>query len=94
MNLEQVLLSLNGGLVLIVGYFLVKTMNKLDNTSDKADKAATDIILLKQSTESALVLHKQETVFQNERLEEKMDELKDSIVELTAEIKLNRKNNG
>lgn len=83
MNLEQILLSFNGGLIIIVGYFLVKTMTKLDTTADKADKAANDILLLKQ-----------ETGFKHERLEEKLDDLRDSIVSLTNEIKtLNKHNN-
>ncbi len=94
MDANTIILGVNGVLLTIIGYFLVQTMNKLNTTSDKADKATNDIILLKQSTESALTLHKQETVFQNERLEEKIDELKDSIITLTKEIKVLNKHNG
>lgn len=94
MDANTIILGVNGILLTIIGYFLVQIMNKLNTTSDKADKATNDITLLKQTTESALILHKQETVFQNERLEEKMDELKESIIVLTNEIKTLNKHNG
>lgn len=90
----QLLFFIGGILITVIGYFLVQTMNKVNTTSEKTDKNTGDILLLKQSTESALILHKQETVFQNERLEEKMDELKDSIIVLTNEIKVLNKHNG
>lgn len=80
---QDILLGVNGLLIAIVGYFLVQTMNKLTTTTDKADRACNDIALLKQ-----------ETSLKHERLEEKLDDLKDSIVILTGEIKTLNKRNG
>lgn len=81
MNITDILVLLIGGLVTIVVYFLTKTMNKLDETATKTDVNSGAIALLKQ-----------ETGLKHERLEEKLDELKDVIVDLTAEIKtLNKK---
>lgn len=78
----QILFLVGGILISIIGYFLIRTMNKLDSTADKAEK-----------TEISLALVKQEIGLKHERLEEKMDELKDSIVNLTQEIKvLNNRN--
>ncbi len=76
MNTEQLLLIIGGILISIVGYFLIKTMDKLTTTTDKTDKNVGDIALLKQ-----------ETSLKHERLEEKLDDLKDVIVILTDEIK-------
>ena len=81
MNIEQLLIIIGGVLLTIVGYFLTKTMDKLTKTSEKTDKNTGDIALLKQ-----------ETGLKHERLEEKLDDLKDVIVILTDEIKtLNKK---
>lgn len=88
MTPEQIILSAVALLVTIVGYFLGKTMAKLDKTADVAYKASNELNLLKQKTESDIKLLKQETGSKHERLEEKLDELKESIVELTAEIKV------
>lgn len=82
MTTEQILIGAIGLLISVVGFFLIRTMNKLDTTSEKGIKNESDIALLKQ-----------ETGLRHERLEEKMDELKDSIITLTVEIKtLNQKN--
>lgn len=81
MNITDILVLLIGGLVTIIGYFLTKTMNKLDETAVKTDINSGAIALLKQ-----------ETSLKHDRLEEKLDDLKDVIVELTDEIKtLNKK---
>lgn len=77
MTTEQILLLVNGTLLSIVGYFLIRTMSKLDTTAEKADKTSNDVALLKQ-----------ETGLKHERLEEKLDDLKDVIVTLTHEIKV------
>ena len=87
MNTEQLLLVIGGILISIVGYFLVKTMSKLDTTSEKTDKNVGDIALLKQETVASITLLKSETGSKHERLEEKLDDLKDVIVILTDEIK-------
>ena len=81
MNLTDILVLLISGLISIIVYFLTKTMNKLDETATKTDINSGSIALLKQ-----------ETSLKHERLEEKLDELKDVIVDLTTEIKtLNKK---
>lgn len=78
---KELLLIIGGLIISIISYFLKKTMSKLDMTSEKTDKNAGDIALLKQ-----------ETGLKHERLEEKLDDLKDVIVILTNEIKtLNKK---
>lgn len=82
MNITDILVSIIGGLLLVLGWFLNRTMVKLDETHAKAVK-----------TEGALALLDQKTVLKHERLEEKMDELKDSIDNLTQELKTyNQKN--
>jgi len=81
MDANTLILGINGVLLSIIGYFLVQTMNKLNSTSDKAEKTSNDVALLKQ-----------ETFLKHERLEEKLDELKDAIVGLTNELKA--KNHG
>lgn len=82
MEANTVILGVNGVLLTIIGYFLVQTMNKLNNTSEKADRTANDIALLKQ-----------ETSLKHDRLEEKLDDLKNAIVGLTNELK-SKKHNG
>lgn len=81
MTTVEVLIGIIGILLGIVGYFLLNTMSKLEAVIVKEAKNQNDIALLKQ-----------ETGLKHERLEEKLDELKDSIVLLTSEIKtLNQK---
>lgn len=59
----------------IVGWFLIQTMGKLNTTEKQSISNKTDIALLKQ-----------ETNFKHNRLEEKLDELKDSNTELKNSI--------
>lgn len=68
--------------IAVLGYFLVNTMNDLKTVIIESAKNRSDIALLKQ-----------ETGFKHDRLEEKLDELRDSIHELTTELKTyNQKN--
>lgn len=87
MTTEQLFLIANGILIAICGYFLIKTMSKLDTTADKAVSNENSIALLDQKTSANITLLKQETGSKHERLEEKLDDLKGAIVSLTDEIK-------
>lgn len=81
MNTIDVLVGIIGICLAVISYFLTNTMSKLEAVIVKEAKNENDIALLKQ-----------ETGLKHERLEEKLDELKDSIVLLTSEIKtLNQK---
>ena len=80
---DTIILGVNGVLLTIIGYFLVQTMNKLNNTSEKTDRTANDVALLKQ-----------ETSLKHDRLEEKLDDLKNAIVGLTNELKAKKHNGG
>lgn len=69
-------------LISVCGYFLIKTMGDLAANILETSKNKTDIALLKQ-----------ETTLKHDRLEEKLDELKESIQTLTVVIKeFNSKN--
>ncbi len=76
MNTTEILIAIIGGCLTVIAYFLTNTMSKLESIIVKEAKNENDIALLKQ-----------ETGLKHERLEEKLDELKDSIVLLTSEIK-------
>lgn len=92
MTTEQLLMIINGILLALVGYFLKDTMDKQKAVIKESGENKQDLLLLKQSTESALLLHKQDSASKHSRLEEKLDDLKDVIVTLTEEIKtLNKK---
>lgn len=68
--------------IAVLGYFLLNTMGELKTVIVESAKNKSDIALLKQ-----------ETGFKHDRLEEKLDELRDSIHELTTELKTyNQKN--
>ncbi len=92
MTTEQLLIIIDGILLTLVGYFLKETMDKQKAVIEESSKNKQDLVLLKQSTESGLILHKQENDSKHTRLEEKLDDLKNVIVTLTEEIKtLNKK---
>jgi len=76
MSTEQLLILIGGLLTSVLGYFLIKTMDELKATTKQCNENTNSIALLKQ-----------ETGLKHERLEEKLDELKDSIQDLTAELK-------
>ncbi len=92
MTTEQLMLALIGILLGIVSYFLIQTMTELKATTKLAIKNESDQKLLKQESESSIILLKQETKGKHDRLEEKLDDLKEVIQDLTKEIKiLNKK---
>jgi hypothetical protein len=74
---QELLIYIGQGLLAVVAYFLVKTMDKLNAVSEKALKTETEVALLKQ-----------ETSLKHEHLAEKIDNLNGSIKNLTEEIKL------
>jgi predicted nucleic acid-binding Zn-ribbon protein len=65
-----------GIIVGIGGYFLKKTMDDLDKTKELSNKTATELEVLKT-----------DHLNKHEHLSDKFDDLKDSIVVLTKEIK-------
>ena len=77
MNTNELISGLIGILILIISYFLIQTMKELKDTTKLSSKNEGDIALLKQ-----------ETNLKHNRLEEKLDDLKDSIIDLTEEIKI------
>ncbi len=81
------------GLLAIVAYFLKDTINKQDLVIVESAKNKNDILLLEQATQASMLLHKQESNSKHTRLEEKLDELKEVIKEMTEELKTyNNKN--
>lgn len=60
----------------IVGYFLKRTMDDLDKTKDLSNKTKSELDVLKT-----------DHLNKHEHLSDKFDDLKDSIVILTREIK-------
>lgn len=70
------LLFVGGVVVSIIGYFLRKTMDEQKETKDAAILIRKDLDVLKKDHEN-----------KHESLTEKFDDLKDSIVVLTNEIK-------
>ena len=92
MTTEQIMLALISILLGIVGYFLIQNMAEQKATAKISLKNENDIALLKQETIASITLLKSETGSKHERLEEKLDDLKGSIEDLTEEIKiLNRR---
>lgn len=82
METQGILLLIVSILLAICSFFLIRTMSSLDTNIVKTTKNETDIALLKQ-----------ETTLKHERLEEKLDELKESIQDLTLVMKeFNAKN--
>ncbi len=81
MDTNELISGIIGILILVISYFLTQTMKELKDTTKQSSKNENDIALLKQETDLKHV-----------RLEEKIDDLKDSIIDLTEEIKiLNKK---
>ncbi len=72
----QLLMSIISILMAIVAFFLIRTMSKLDKTSEKTYKNSSEIALLKQGTD-----------LKQERLEEKFDELNKAVTGLTDELR-------
>ena len=60
----------------IIGYFLKRTMDDLDKTKDLSNKTKSELDVLKT-----------DHLNKHEHLSDKFDDLKDSIVVLTKEIK-------
>jgi len=65
-----------GIIISIIGYFLKRTMGELDKTKELGIKTATELEVLKT-----------DHLNKHEHLSDKFDDLKDSIVILTREIK-------
>lgn len=81
MTTEQVILGILGILGAIVSWFLIQTMNDLKDTKKESATNKNDIALLKL-----------ETSMNHKSLEDKLQVLTLSIVDLTHEIKeLNKK---
>lgn len=72
----SILAAIGSIAVTIIGYFLNRTMNTLDETTKTA-----------LETKSELAVLKQDHTNKHEYLTEKFDDLKESIVVLTKEIK-------
>ncbi len=66
-------------LLCIVGFFLLRTMNKLDSTHDLAQKNETKILLLQQREEMTKT-----------HFDEKFDSIQKSIGEIKELIKTNK----
>lgn len=77
MNANELISGIIGLLIMVISYFLIQTMKELKDTTKQSCKNENDIALLKQNTD-----------LKHARLEEKIDDLKDSIVNLTDEIKI------
>ena len=75
-DLTDILLGLGAIVVSIIGYFLNRTMSELDRAKNLA-----------QQTKNELDVLKTDHLNKHEHLSEKFDDLKDSIVVLTKEIK-------
>lgn len=71
-----ILFSVGSIAVAIIGYFLNRTMTNLDSTSKLAAQTKSELDVLKN-----------DHLNKHEYLTEKFDDLKDSIVILTREIK-------
>ena len=72
----SILTAIGSIAVTIIGYFLNRTMNTLDETKKLATETKSDLAVLKNDHTN-----------KHEAISEKFDDLKDSIVTLTKEIK-------
>lgn len=72
----EVLIAFIGALCTIIGFFLVKTMNKLDNTHNQTVKNTQDIAVIK--VESDLKL---------QHIGEKIDSVKTSVDDMRHDLK-------
>lgn len=73
---NTIMSTIIGIVVGVGGYFLKKTMDDLDKTKELSNKTATELKVLKT-----------DHLNKHEHLSDKFDDLKDSIVVLTKEIK-------
>lgn len=76
LDTNTIMSTVIGIIVGIGGYFLKKTMDDLDKTKELSNKTATELEVLKT-----------DHLNKHEHLSDKFDDLKDSIVVLTKEIK-------
>ena len=72
----EIIIAFIGAMAAIIGFFLVKTMNKLDNTHDMTVKNTTDIAVIK--VESDLKL---------QHIGEKIDNIKLSVDDMRHDVK-------
>lgn len=73
---NTIMSTIIGIVVGVGGYFLKKTMDDLDKTKELSNRTATELEVLKT-----------DHLNKHEHLSDKFDDLKDSIVVLTKEIK-------
>jgi len=76
LDTNMIMSTVIGIIVGVGGYFLKKTMDDLDKTKELSNKTATELEVLKT-----------DHLNKHEHLSDKFDDLKDSIVVLTKEIK-------
>lgn len=74
--MAEIFIGVIGILLGIIGFFLIRTMNKLDSTSDLAHKNETKILLLQQREEMTKT-----------HIDEKFDALQKSIQEIKELVK-------
>lgn len=82
MNTQKIANIIISSLIAIVGFFLIRTYNRLDSIDVRLNQA-----------EQSIELQKQKADLKFQRLEEKIDDLKFAIVELTTELKTRKENN-
>lgn len=71
-----ILTALTTIIISIIGYFLKQTMNDLKETKDLTNKTKSELDVLKT-----------DHINKHESMSDKFDDLKDSIITLTKEIK-------
>lgn len=76
MELTEILLSVNGILVAVVAFFLMRTMSKLDVTHDMAQANKMDIALLKERH-----------TLEINHIDEKLDDIKGTLSEIKSGMK-------
>ncbi len=76
MTIGEILIGIIGVLVTIVGFFLIRTMSKLDLTHDLAMQNKMDVAILKKEFELSY-----------EHICDKLDDIKASIEEVKKEVK-------
>lgn len=76
MNGTEMLITIISGLLIIVGYFLKRTMDELQEIKSLATKTKSELDVLTKDHNN-----------KHEFMTEKFDDLKDSIIVLTREIK-------
>lgn len=81
MSMVEVLIGVIGILITIIGFFLIRTMGKVDSTAELAHKNETKILLLQQREE-----------MNKTHFDEKLDALQKSIQDVKAElVKINNR---